>query len=74
MGSIGAADIARGVGNGLGVVGTVRVMAVHMYRYCMSHLCLNSPHLSSLACFTAEQGQLSLAALGTVLQQKDPCR
>lgn len=28
MGSVGAADIARGVGNGLGVVRTVRVIAV----------------------------------------------
>lgn len=28
MGSVGAADIASGVGNGLGVVRTVRVIAV----------------------------------------------
>lgn len=29
MGSVGAADMARGVGNGLGVVRTVRVIAVY---------------------------------------------
>lgn len=30
VGSVGAADIARGVGNGLGVVRAVRVIAVFM--------------------------------------------
>lgn len=31
MGSVGAADMARGVGNGLGVVRTVRVIALQVY-------------------------------------------
>lgn len=40
MGSVGAADIARGVGNGLGVVRTVRVIAVFR---AMSHFASRKP-------------------------------
>ena len=40
MGSVGAADMARGIGNGLGVVRTVRVITEYMNKLYESHLTL----------------------------------
>ena len=45
MGSVGAADIARGVGNGLGVVRTVRVIAVFRAILYESTLPVESPYI-----------------------------
>ena len=60
MGSVGAADIARGVGNGLGVVRTIRVIAVfevkkycrsmsHFYPECITHHASNCLAPSSMS-------------------------
>lgn len=43
VGSVGAADIARGVGNGLGVVRAVRVIAVFMNALYESLLLVGEP-------------------------------